>query len=145
MEGTIEGIALKREYRQPLEPVDAATVTPEGGLDGNVRQSEDRRVTFIGTEQWDETQAEVGTDLPWHIRRANILTKGLRMPDLAGKRLVIGEAIFEVTGETDPCKRMDEIHLGLKDGLMPDWRGGVCTRVIRGGAIRVGDTVRVEG
>ena len=45
--------------------------------------------------------------------------------------------------ETDPCSRMDEQHAGLRDALTPDWRGGVCCRVIAGGNVAVGDEVRL--
>ena len=39
---------------------------------------------------------------------------------------------------------MDAIADGLQAALKPDWRGGVCTRVIEGGTIRIGDTIRIE-
>ena len=35
---------------------------------------------------------------------------------------------LEVTGETDPCERMEEIQPGLFQALAPGWRGGVTCR-----------------
>ena len=52
--------------------------------------------------------------------------------------------VLEVTGECDPCSRMEEVAPGLKAALLPHWRGGVCTRVIEGGAIGIGEQVRIE-
>jgi MOSC domain-containing protein YiiM len=50
---------------------------------------------------------------------------------------------LEVTAQTTPCARMDETWPGLRRALAPDWRGGVTARVITGGAIALGDPVRV--
>jgi MOSC domain-containing protein YiiM len=36
---------------------------------------------------------------------------------------------------------MEEQCAGLKAALQPDWRGGVCCRVLRGGAVAIGDSV----
>ena len=33
---------------------------------------------------------------------------------------------------------------GLQDALAPEWRGGVTCTVVQGGAIKIGDSVRVE-
>jgi MOSC domain-containing protein YiiM len=38
---------------------------------------------------------------------------------------------------------MEEAHAGLKRALTPDWRVGVCCRVLSGGLISVGDTVQL--
>jgi MOSC domain-containing protein YiiM len=39
---------------------------------------------------------------------------------------------------------MEALVPGLKAALMPDWRGGICTKVIAGGHIAVGDVIRIE-
>jgi len=39
---------------------------------------------------------------------------------------------------------MEEILPGLKAALTPGWRGGALARVIEGGHIAVGDTIRIE-
>jgi MOSC domain-containing protein YiiM len=46
--------------------------------------------------------------------------------------------------ETDPCPRMDAQHPGLTAALLPEWRAGVCCRVLKGGAIRSGDPVQYQ-
>ena len=59
--------------------------------------------------------------------------------------IAIGAALrIEITVETEPCERMDALLPGLKAALMPDWRGGVCGRVLTDGEIAIGDEVRIE-
>lgn len=58
-----------------------------------------------------------------------------------GRIIRIGEAELQVMIETDPCPRMDEQHQGLTAALTPDWRAGVCCRVLSGGQIQVYDCV----
>ena len=64
--------------------------------------------------------------------------------ELAGKRLG-ADVVLEVTRFTDPCSRMEALAPGLFDALWIDWRGGVCSRVVQGGSVTVGDLIRVEG
>jgi len=42
-----------------------------------------------------------------------------------------------------PCHVMEETAPGLRAALTPAWRGGVHGRVLRAGAIRVGDAVEI--
>jgi MOSC domain-containing protein YiiM len=58
--------------------------------------------------------------------------------------LRIGEIILEITGECDPCSRMEEISPGLRAALTPGWRGGRLARVIHGGHIAVGDAISLH-
>jgi MOSC domain-containing protein YiiM len=68
------------------------------------------------------------------------LVEGFAMP-LEGQLLAIGQAVLEVTQETQPCSVMEAAHRGLRRALKPEWRGGVCCRVVKGGWIRIGDAV----
>jgi MOSC domain-containing protein YiiM len=51
--------------------------------------------------------------------------------------------VIEITGECDPCSRMEALQPGLRAALTPDWRGGFLGRVIEDGEIAVGDEIRI--
>jgi len=89
--------------------------------------------------------ADLGRDIPWQERRANLLVDQVDLPQSPGAQLRIGnDVLIRVTGECDPCSRMETIAPGLKAALTPDWRGGVTAKVINGGEIAVGDEIRIE-
>ena len=96
----------------------------------------------LSFESWQIACAELGVELPWTTRRANILVSGMKFSaEDVGKILQIGDVQLQITVETDPCNRMDEQHQGLTVALTPDWRAGVCCRVLQGGEIRLNDHV----
>jgi len=142
---TLEGIARRAQSRAPMEELSQCSVTTDRGVDGDYRgQPGSRQVTVLSLECWHDACATLGTALPWHTRRANLLVAGVRFSrESVGDRLRIGELELEITRETDPCHRMDALASGLKTALQPDWRGGVCCRVVKSGAIAVGDVVEV--
>ncbi|TVV73270.1 MOSC domain-containing protein [Sphingomonas solaris] len=147
MSGRLIGIARRRAARAPMETLMTAAVTPETGVAddyrGRVRPGRipRRQVSILRVEDWQGAEADLGTALPWTMRRANLLVSGITLPQRAGYRLHIGMIVLEVTGECDPCRRMDEQHPGLWPALIPEWRGGVLARVVTGGAIALGDEV----
>ena len=88
--------------------------------------------------------ADAGALLDWSDCRRNLLVQGLRLPREDGTRLQIGHSLtIEVTGECDPCERMDALHEGLRAAMTPDWRGGFVGRVIADGEIAIGDEIRI--
>ena len=128
-----------------MEVIDEATITAEAGVAGDARgRLKGRQVTVLCQESWKAACRDLGREVPWTTRRANILIEGLDLANSAGKTLAIGEATFAITGETDPCQRMDEQADGLTAALAPDWRGGVTCQVIKAGAVRVGDGVELR-
>ena len=151
MAGRLKGIARHDRPRGPMETVGHIRVSREEGLHGDFRgairpgKSGRRQISLIEAESWRAAMADLGTEIPWQERRANLLIEGIRLPREAGKVIAIGASLrIETTTECDPCSRMEEIAPGLKAALMPDWRGGVLGRVISDGEIAVGDEVRIE-
>ena len=140
------GIAHKAKHEAPMETTQAARIEVETGLSGDYsgKLFKKRQVTVLTKEAWEAACAELGKDLVWTTRRANLFVEGL--PSLAnskGQRLRIGGALLEITEETEPCHRMDEARFGLREALSSDWRGGVCCRVLEGGDIAEGDAVEL--
>jgi len=120
-------------------------VDPASGVAGDFRGRPGRRqVTVLTVPGWNEACRELGRELPWTTRRANLLVDGIPLAESAGGQLVIGSLVLEITGELDPCSRMEEAGEGLRQALEPDWRGGVTCRVIAAGEIGVGDKVCLE-
>jgi MOSC domain-containing protein YiiM len=129
-----------------MEEMTAASITAEAGVAGDARGNpDDRQVTVLTRESWQAACDELGKDIPWTTRRANILIEGLRVEGKLGRTIRIGNLALAITGETDPCSRMEEQVAGLRQALAPDWRGGVTCRVVSSGDIAVGDQVELEG
>lgn len=129
---------VKPEKERRITLVEKALIVPYG-IEGNRVGNQSRQVTVLSAEQWEEACAIAGTNEPWHRRRAQLCIRGHRFsPEDKGKRIRFGEAVLEITGETEPCKRMNEVAQGLKDALTPLWRAGVTCRVIETGEIAVG-------
>lgn len=138
--GRIVAIAIKPEHYAPMAEVPEAGVR-EDGIEGSAWATSVRRVTLLFAEQWAEVQRELGVEIPWHVRRANVLVSGMHPKDVMRKRIRLGTVELLIHGETKPCERMDDAHPGLKAVLRPDLRGGVYGSVVQPGRIAVGDTV----
>lgn len=143
-QATLQGIAVRGASRAPMREVPEASVTVTDGIVEDYRGTGRRQVTFIDAGQWRQVTEELGVELAWHTRRANLLVNGLDLPGTVGNRLRIGDCLFEIHGETEPCERMDELQAGLREGLTPEMRGGVWGRVLESGHLRVGQSVKIE-
>ena len=132
-----------------MREVPSIEITVEDGLNGDFRGkggiNRNRQVTVLSIQQWEQACRELGVSLPWHTRRANFCVDGLIFgPEDVGKIICIGTAVeLEITGETEPCKRMDEAHSGLKKALSVEWRAGVTCRVRKGGVAYLNSSVQL--
>lgn len=151
--GRLAWIGLRTERRGPIETVETAQLSPEGGLLGDRyggHSGGKRQVTLIAREDLDAVAAFLGRDepsLPPELVRRNLVIEGLKLQALKGRRLLIGPdpetaALLEVTGECHPCSRMEEV-LGTGGYNALRGRGGLTARVLRPGRVRLGDVVVV--
>jgi len=136
------GIAIKPNRLQPMQELTAVELSIKLGLVGDSRgKPGPRQVTLLSQVAWRAACTDLGVDLPWTTRRANLLVDNLPLFQSSGSRILIGEAVLEITGETDPCSRMEKAQPGLFEALRRDWRGGVCCRVVHGGLLALGMAV----
>ncbi|CAN5634972.1 MOSC domain-containing protein [soil metagenome] len=139
--GKLEAIWLKRGRRGPMDAQARATLQAKRGLVGNTDQGGKRQVTLIEKEVWAARTAQVSTTLDPKMRRANLMVSGIALANSRGRVLQIGQTRLRIYGETKPCERMDEAHLGLRVAMAADWGGGAFAEVLDDGEIAIGDSV----
>jgi MOSC domain-containing protein YiiM len=150
-QGRLLAIARRDAPRARMEEVREGEISRERGLAGDHKGAKfpRRQITLLAREDWEAALGEL-TDLagpvplPWTVRRANLLVEAVVLPRGVGSLIRIGPVLVEVTAQTYPCRRMEQAHPGLLKALAPDWRGGVTTRVIEGGVVRIGDAISIE-
>lgn len=141
--GKVLGIALRCANKEEMREVREATCVENGGIEGDPTSSPDRGITLIASEQWKQVTTELGVELPWWTRRANVLIETNALGSLIGSRIRLGDVEVQVCDETRPCGLMDQLKPGLRAALKPDQRGGVNGRIVKGGILRVGDVAEV--
>ena len=141
---TLIGIAKAPELLAEMEELTEAKIKIDSGLQGDARGTKrQRQISILFEDDWEDACKELGLNLSWLTRRANLLVKGMRSPREPGTKIKIGSVELEVRVETEPCDLMDKQHFGLRARLENDWRGGVCCSVKKPGNIKVGDDVEI--
>ena len=142
--GTVEALALAPQAEAPMRLVDRAHAHAGRGLEG------DRYFEHAGTfsnphsNGHDLTliEAEVVDELglaPAEARR-NVVTRGIDLNSLVGRRFRVGEAECVGRRLCEPCAHLQRLtHPGILRDLVH--RGGLRADVLGGGALRVGDGV----
>ena len=140
-EGQIVSLRLCLGSREPMREVDNCVVIAGEGLKGDRHRRADgsrskRQILLMDRETLGRFQLSDG------VIRENITVEGLELSSLReGDRVSIGsDVILEITGDCEPCSRMDEIRQGLKDEL--EGQRGMLAYAESGGNIRVGDAIR---
>lgn len=143
--GKLLKIFLRPARGKPTMEVNCASAVVGTGLEGDhfSKTNGNRQITILAKEAWEEACQELNKELDPKLRRANLLVGGIKLePYSIGRILRIGKVRICIEGETRPCRLMDEAEMGLNNALKPNLRGGVFGRVLKGGQIKVGDTVK---
>jgi len=144
--GRVEWISIRSADRAPVTPVTEVEATPQLGLAGDHYRgtTKKRQVTLIQAEHLAGVAAILGKDrIDPELTRRNIVVSGINLLAFSERQFQIGEVILEMTGYCHPCSRMEE-NLGPGGYNAMRGHGGITTRVIRGGTIRVGDQVQLR-
>ena len=141
---TLIGIAKTSKLLAEMEELTEAQIEIDSGLQGDARGTKrQRQISILFEDDWKDACNELGADLSWLTRRANLFVSGMRAPREPGARIKIGNVELEIRVETEPCDLMDKQHQGLRATLEDDWRGGVCCSVHKPGNIKIGNDVKI--
>jgi MOSC domain-containing protein YiiM len=144
--GIVEQIAIAPKPHELPAPVDHVEVVAGQGPRGDRKfapkamQRKGKDLTLIEAEALEDLHADTGIELSHEESRRNVLTRGIRLNELVGRRFRVGEVECEGVVLNDPCTHLESMtYSGVQAGL--DNRGGLRANVLRGGTIRVGDRV----
>jgi MOSC domain-containing protein YiiM len=101
-----------------------------------------REVTLFEAEVLDHLLSEYSIALSAAEHRRNLTLRGVRLGALIGQRFRVGDVLLEGIKDCPPCEHLEQL-VG-KAVLRPLVnRGGLRARVLEGGTIHIGDSVRV--
>ena len=149
--GHVEAIFIADAPEEAPRDIERARAVAGRGLDGDRYYNEDgtffkerkpgQDLTLIEAEALEALRRETGIELPPGSSRRNVVTRGLTLNDLVGKRFRIGGV--ECLGDRlcDPCGHLERLtQPGVLRGLAG--RGGLRADIVDDGWIEVGAPIR---
>lgn len=152
--GKVEAIFVTAKGGEPMVRVEEVKAVKDGGLEGDRYMTrtgywtniDECQVTLIEGEVLDGIEAEGDVRVKDGQHRRNIVTRGVELETLVGKRFRVGEAEMIFDRPRPPCGYIQTITQKGMTKALGGLRGGICARVLESGPIRPGDTVEiVEG
>lgn len=152
MQGVVESIYVTGEGSASMERVDEVRTIEGCGIEGD-RYCEGTgywtnfgdvcEITLISSEDLEHIERELGIGVGKGEHRRNIVTRGVSLEDLRGKRFRIGEAVLEYDRPRPPCRHVQDLtEPGMTRALKG--RGGICARVVQAGRIRARDAIEIQ-
>ena len=141
--GTIKAISVSEKRGTKKTNVDTAELKVDLGIVGDAHAANwHRQISLLAIESIDK-MIEMGADVEPGNFAENITTEGIELPTrpIGSKFKVDGDIELEVTQIGKECHSHCEIFKQVGDCIMP--REGIFVKVIKGGTIKVGDSIEV--
>jgi MOSC domain-containing protein YiiM len=136
--GTVAQIAISHEESVLPGAVSAVEVRPQGVVGDRYADAGD--ITLIEAEALEAFTAETGIELTHEESRRQVLTRGVRLNDLVGKRFTVGEVECVGRELCEPCNHLQSLtRTGVLRGMVH--RAGLNADIVTPGRIAVGDEV----
>jgi MOSC domain-containing protein YiiM len=145
MAGRVEGIYITDTHGELPEPVQSVRAIAGRGLEGN-RYFFDgdapagQALTLIAAEAVEAMDREHGISIEPRESRRNVVTRGIDVNGLVGKRFRVGAVECLGVAPCEPCADLQAMTKpGVIKGLVH--RGGLNADILSDGEISVGDAV----
>jgi MOSC domain-containing protein YiiM len=146
--GRVEAIWIRAESNGTPESLERAKLEPGRGIvgdrywkEGGERDLEPgRALTLIEAEAIETLREKTGIVIGAQQSGRNVVTRGIGLNDLVGKRFRVGDVECEGIELCHPCRTFERrTEQGVLKGMVN--RGGLNADIVSGGEIAVGDEV----
>ncbi len=150
--GLVDAIAVAPRAEEAPHLVERARAIPGQGLEGDRYAAgegtfsggtgDGRALTLIEAEVLESLELPGGRRLGAVEARRNVVTRGVSLNALVGRRFRVGDVECEGRRLCEPCAHLQRLtHPGVLRGLVH--RGGLRADILSAGTIEVGAAVRV--
>ena len=141
-------IGITEKNNQEIEKKESIEVVASKGIVGD-RYFHDfngdrEQITLIESENIDYYNNTFNTKFTYVEFRRNIITKNIKLNDLVGKTILVGNIKLKVNDLCRPCKDLQQ-RLG-KSNIIKEFlrRGGLRCEILSSGTINVGDKITIK-
>ena len=140
-------LGISTNYNQPIKEVNSINVLANQGVigDRHFKEFNDpyNQLSLIESENIDYYNIRFGLSIPYIDFRRNVVTKGIKLNELIGKKLLVGNVELEGIDLCRPCRHLTEV-LG-QDNILKEFlrRGGLRCQVLSSSSIKIGDKIKV--
>jgi MOSC domain-containing protein YiiM len=151
--GRVEVLAIAAEAESPMRQVTAARSLPGRGLEGDryakaagtftprSGKGLGYDLTLIAAEVLDDLTLADGRSLGYTDARRNVVTRGIDLNALVGRRFRVGDVECIGRRLCEPCAHLERLtRPGILRGLIH--RGGLRADILTEGSIRAGDDIQ---
>ena len=134
-------------YNQKIREVSSIEVLANQGIigDRHFKEFNDpyNQLSLIESENIDYYNAKYGLNIPYIDFRRNIITKGINLNDLVGKKFQIGKVDLEGIDLCRPCRHLCEVL--SQDNIIKEFlrRGGLRCQILSSSSIEVGSKINI--
>ena len=140
-------LGIASNMNQKIDEVNSIEVLANKGIvgDRHFKEFNDpyNQLSLIESENIDYYNIKFRSNIPYLDFRRNVVTKGIQLNDLVGKKLVVGDVQLEGIDLCRPCRHLTEVL--TQDNILKEFlrRGGLRCQVLSSSSIKIGDKIKV--
>ena len=140
-------LGISENNNKPINEVRSIEVLANQGVvgDRHFKEFNDpyNQISLIESENIDHYNIKYGLNIPYIDFRRNIVTKGIQLNDLVGKKILVGNVKLEGVDLCRPCKHLSEV-LGQENIIKEFLRGGgLRCQILTSSSIKINDKISI--
>ena len=138
-------LGISVNNNKPINEVSSINVLANKGVvgDRHFKEFNDpyNQLTLIESENIDYYNIKYSLNIPYVDFRRNIITKGIELNDLVGKKILVGKVELEGIDLCRPCRHLSEV-LGHENIIKEFLRkGGIRCQILTTSSIKISDEI----
>ena len=140
-------LGITENNNKPINEVDLIQVMANKGIVGDRHFKEFNapynQLSLIESENIDYYNKKYQLNIPYVDFRRNVITKGIQLNNLIGKKLFVGDVELEVVDLCRPCRHLTEVL--NQDNILKEFlrRGGLRCQILSSSNIKIGDQIKI--